>query len=212
MKTIVYVDALNLYYGSLRHKGGDRYKWLDLMRLFQLLLPRHQIIRIHYFTAIVEKTDSDPEIRRRQRTYIGALERHIPEMEVHYGRFRRDRVLMENAEPPPPMCKVFRDREKKTDVNLAVRLLDDAWTRAHNCAVIVSNDSDLSGAMDVFKKRFPEKRLGLIFPGERTKMVQIPHDLKEHADFIRKIRRRELKNSQLPNPIPGTKISKPDAW
>ena len=31
MRTIVYVDALNLYYGALK---GTGYKWLDLQKLF----------------------------------------------------------------------------------------------------------------------------------------------------------------------------------
>ncbi|MBN3495478.1 hypothetical protein [Vibrio neptunius] len=39
MKTIVYVDGFNFYYGLLRHSP---YKWLDLVKLFeQELLPMH---------------------------------------------------------------------------------------------------------------------------------------------------------------------------
>ena len=210
MKTILYIDALNFYHGCLKNKGGNRYKWLDLMRLFQLLLPDHQIVRINYFTAIAAKKDKSA----RQRIYIRALEkRHPGTVRLHYGRFSQERIIMKNALPPPERCEVLRNKEKKTDVNLAVRLLDDAWTLpddAYNCAVIVSNDSDLSGAMEVFKKRFPEKRLGLISPGVSAKTSS---DLRAHADFVIKIiRQQELRNSQLPNPIPGTKIYKPDTW
>ncbi len=46
MKTYVYVDAFNLYFGSLKHTP---YKWLDISRLCALLLPKHQIDRIKYF-------------------------------------------------------------------------------------------------------------------------------------------------------------------
>lgn len=35
MKTIVYVDGFNLYYGALK---GTRYKWLNLWQLCHLLL------------------------------------------------------------------------------------------------------------------------------------------------------------------------------
>ena len=36
VKTRVYVDGFNLYYGALK---GTSFKWLDLVRLSRLLLP-----------------------------------------------------------------------------------------------------------------------------------------------------------------------------
>ena len=48
MRTIVYVDGFNLYYGLLR---GTRHKWLDLKDLFEKLLPRNDIALVKYFTA-----------------------------------------------------------------------------------------------------------------------------------------------------------------
>ena len=36
MRTRVYVDGFNLYYGALR---GTPYKWIDLVKLSKLLLP-----------------------------------------------------------------------------------------------------------------------------------------------------------------------------
>ena len=51
MKTIVYVDGFNLYYGAVK---GTPYKWLDLRALFRsILAPFHHIIAIRYYTAIV---------------------------------------------------------------------------------------------------------------------------------------------------------------
>jgi len=50
MRTCVYVDGFNLYYGALRNTP---YKWLDVARLCGLLLPNHDITRIAYFTARV---------------------------------------------------------------------------------------------------------------------------------------------------------------
>ena len=48
MPTNVYVDAFNLYYGSLK---GTPYRWLDLGALCARLLSKDQINRIRYFTA-----------------------------------------------------------------------------------------------------------------------------------------------------------------
>ena len=43
MKTNVYVDGFNLYYGAVK---GTSYKWLDLLALSEKVFPRDQIHRI----------------------------------------------------------------------------------------------------------------------------------------------------------------------
>lgn len=43
MRTIVYVDGINLYYGLLK---GTPFKWLDLRALCAKLLPRNELIRV----------------------------------------------------------------------------------------------------------------------------------------------------------------------
>jgi hypothetical protein len=48
MKTTVYVDGFNLYYGAVK---GTAYKWLNLNRLCQFLLPRNEITKIKYFNC-----------------------------------------------------------------------------------------------------------------------------------------------------------------
>ena len=49
MKTWVYVDGFNLYYGALKDTPN---KWLDLSRMSALLLPGYQITKIKYFAAL----------------------------------------------------------------------------------------------------------------------------------------------------------------
>jgi len=48
VRTNVYVDGFNLYYGCLK---GTPYRWLDLDAFCHRLLPRDRIHRIRYFTA-----------------------------------------------------------------------------------------------------------------------------------------------------------------
>jgi hypothetical protein len=50
LTTNVYIDGFNLYYGALRNRP---YRWLNLERLCQLLLPKNTIGEIKYFTALV---------------------------------------------------------------------------------------------------------------------------------------------------------------
>ena len=49
--TNVYIDGFNLYYGALQ---STPYRWLDLERLCEFLLPGNAIGEIKYFTARVK--------------------------------------------------------------------------------------------------------------------------------------------------------------
>ena len=91
--------------------------------------------------------------------------------------------------------------------NLAVHLLNDGWLDAYDCAVVVSNDSDIAESMRLVKDQHG-KRIGLITPGTRSPSRQ----LLAHADFARRIRSNALRRSQLPDPIPSTTIRKPRRW
>ena len=83
MRTRVYVDGFNLYYGALK---GTPFKWLDPVRLTALLIPQDCVVdRLRYFTARVSGK-LDPGAPARQQTYLKALAT-LPEVELHYGRF-----------------------------------------------------------------------------------------------------------------------------
>ena len=71
---------------------------------------------------------------------------------------------MPNANPPPRIVEVIKMEEKGSDVNLSVHLLNDAWKDRYDCAVLVTNDSDMAEAMRLVKKGFYNKKLGLITP------------------------------------------------
>ena len=83
MRTRVYVDGFNLYYGALK---GTPFKWLDPVRLSALTLPGACVLdKVLYFTARVSGL-SDPGAPARQQIYLSAL-RALPEVEVHFGSF-----------------------------------------------------------------------------------------------------------------------------
>ena len=97
MRTFVYVDGFNLYYGALK---GTPFKGLDLVALFEKVLqPRHDILKVKYFTARISGTPADPSKPQRQDVYLRALERYRPEVEVYFGHFLRHRVRPPLAQP-----------------------------------------------------------------------------------------------------------------
>lgn len=211
MRTYVYVDGFNLYYGCVK---GTPYRWLDLKALFlRILQPYNQVLAIKYYTAKVAARPSDPDAPMRQSKYLDALAAHIPEYQLTLGHFLQSRVRMALAKPPligAKTVEVLKTEEKGSDVNLALHLLNDAWQDRYDCAVICSNDSDLSEALRLVKTQH-KKRVVLAVPGDpnvRPPAIQ----LKRYAHAVLQITPADLAASQLPNPIPGTTIHKPSNW
>jgi uncharacterized LabA/DUF88 family protein len=85
--------------------------------------------------------------------------------------------------------------------------LNDAWLDHYDCAVIVSNDSDLAESLRLVKEQH-KKKIGLITPGK----IHPSRELLKYADFTKRIRKGVLGASQLPDSIPGTTIHKPKIW
>jgi len=139
VRTIVYVDAFNLYYGCLK---GTHHKWLDVVALSRLLLPGHSIHRVKYFTARVSPRPTDPGQPQRQQAYLRALESR-PEIEIHYGHYLSHVVRMPLADPGdtgPRTARVLKTEEKGSDVNLASHLIHDAHRRVFEAAALVSSE------------------------------------------------------------------------
>ena len=207
MRTYIYVDGFNLYYRSLKKTP---FKWLDLSGLFRdVLKPHHDILKIKYFTARVSARPNDPSEPRRQIAYLRALRHHCPEVEAYFGHFLTHKVkaLLADTGNRRRLVNVVRTEEKGSDVNLAVHLLNDAWLDVYDCAVVVTNDSDIAEGMRLVKKH-KRKWIGLVTPGTSHPS----QELLAHADFSRRIRESALRKNQLPSPIPGTNITKPSNW
>lgn len=226
MKTHVYIDGFNLYYGLLK---GTAFKWLDLERFCDQLLPRNAVMKIHYFTAKVDARPHDPDQPTRQLAYLQALGT-LPRVEVHLGTFMSSVVSQVVVETDPitgrylraggkPVVKVdvagqpvktwtYKSEEKGSDVNLAAHLLQDAYRARCACAVIVSNDSDLLTPIRMAKQDCG-LIIGLVPPRPRGSV-----ELKALADFKIEPRLHHLANAQFGNAVPvrNGQIHKPENW
>ncbi len=150
-RTNVYVDGFNLYYGAAKNTP---FKWVDLSALCSAVLPGINIGRIRYFTALVNPTPSDPDIRQRQEAYIRALETS-PNLTVHYGHYLQSTVSMRLATPLPGGARyadVLKMEEKGSDVNIATYMLVDAFRRDCDQLVVITNDSDLAEPVRIINK------------------------------------------------------------
>jgi len=155
----VYIDGFNLYYGAVR---GTPFRWLNLDKFCQFLLPRYTINEIKYYTALVKADSGNTDKRARQRTYIRAL-KTLPRVTVVYGQFRIRRITGRTIAPPhTPQC-IEKPEEKGSDVNLASHLLFDAFRNQYDTAVIISNDSDLVEPIRIAKQELG-KRIVIVNP------------------------------------------------
>lgn len=174
----------------------------------------HEISAIKYYTAKVVTHDGDAQAPIRQLSYIRALKKSIPEFSVYYGHYLTHTVRLPLANhgysKRKKFVNVLKSEEKGSDVNLAVHLLHDAWLDKYDCAVVVSNDSDLAESIRLVKEQHG-KIIGLMPPNidRHRKPTRM---LSQYANFIKRIRKGVLKDSQLPNIILGTKIHKPAKW
>jgi uncharacterized LabA/DUF88 family protein len=207
MKTNVYIDGFNLYYGAVK---GTPYKWLDLSKLCHFLLPNHQIQRIKYFTARVSARPGDPGQPVRQQTYLRALAT-IPNLEIIYGQFLQSRISMPLASSPKRgsrFVEVIRTEEKGSDVNLATHMVHDGHLQRYEAAVIVTNDSDLAEAVKIVRYEL-NLVIGMINPHRKPSYA-----LKQHVNFMKKVRKGVLRASQFPDRMKdshGT-FRKPSGW
>lgn len=204
--TYVYIDGFNLYYGSLRRTP---FRWLDLGKLCDLLLPKNDVRAIKYFTALVKPRPDDPQQPIRQQTYLRAL-KTVPRCSVILGHFLAHRVRMPLADPTEEekFAEVIKTEEKGSDVNLATHLLCDGFNDAYEVAVVLSNDSDLAEPVRIVSEQLG-KTVGVVNPHEHSS-----RELSKHARFLKRIRKGVLKASQLPPELTdehGT-FHKPSTW
>lgn len=207
MKTNVYVDGFNLYYGCLKNTP---YRWLDIAELCRLMLPKDHINQIKYFTALVSARPTDPDQPVRQQTYLRAL-RTIPNFTLVYGSFLSHIVSMPVANPLPGQSSyvnVIRTTEKGSDVNLATHLLYDAFRNDYDLAVVISNDSDLLEPIRIVITKL-NKPVGILNPQPHPSKTLVPH-----VTFIKQIRKGVLAASQFPPILSDQQGSfhKPPTW
>jgi len=196
----VYIDGFNLYHSALQHTHSDC-RWLNLLELSKRLInpETEEIKNVYYFSAL---TSWIPERAKKHLLYIHAL-RTVGVKDI-LGKFSlRERKC--------PLCagRYQAHEEKKTDINIAITLLADAVADKFDTALILSGDSDLAPVTTKLKQLCPEKKIGIIVPKGQSAM-----NLKQHADFFKKIQTKDLKKSLLPPQVTYNDkiITAPAGW
>lgn len=234
MKTQIYIDGYNLYYGCLK---GTSLKWLDPLKLFSdfilpsilaekdgvRVVPDIPNLKVKYFTAeILAKASKAADSLDCQKRYLNALCNHQPgRIEVIKGYYslnkaRAKQINAASPKMPPNECMdvdIWKLEEKKSDVNLALHLLKDALVGGVEQVVVVTNDTDIEPALRMVRE-LTNAVVGLVIP--TTDHNRLPNgELVAQAHWVRRhITFDELKQSELPRVVLGTgrPSSKPESW
>lgn len=156
-----YVDGFNFYYGIRTAKQIDRkwYKsyWINLVQFFSLFLGEDQTIeKVIYFTA----SPLNKEKSRHQSAFLNANKL------INGDKFEVVRGKYISKEIKCPNCKytIIRPEEKKTDVNISIRMMADCIKDTTDVIVLVSGDSDLLPPIEFIQHNFPGKKIKAFFP------------------------------------------------
>lgn len=206
VRTAVYVDGFNLYFGAVK---GTPWKWLDIPAVCAMLLPSHELVRIRYFTAIVSAREPGDQSPVNQNIYLRAL-RASPLVTVHLGHFLTHVRKLPLAKPTADQqfAKVLKTEEKGSDVNIATYLLRDGYRDEFDAAVLITNDSDLLEPVRIVRHEL-NKTVGILCPHKHPSK-----QLLAHATFMKQIRQGVLEACQLPPVLSDMKgmFHKPESW
>ena len=211
-RCIVYVDGFNFYYGVM--VANPSWKWLNFQSFFEALRPDEDVTAIKLFTAVVEPDRHVSPKRDRQRVYFKALGT-LPKLTRIEGKYQLRRVTCRAAECPRRL-EYLSPEEKKSDVNLAVHLMDDALRARVESAVIVSGDSDLEPAVEWVRKNYPAIKITVYIPVLPAEAKQRRNDFYLRIGVnCRPLPLADILRHQLPPTLAlpdGTSVNRPAEW
>jgi len=217
-----FVDGFNLYHAMDRNPAYRKYKWLNLSALAEdLLVGRDETVaQVLYFTAYCTW---DHGKKQRHKQYVEALTKYgvhvVPgKFSPVTKRFNKHTMRITDMAPVVTELSVLPDEitfqtneEKRTDVNLATKIVDYAYQDKYDHAYIVSADGDIAPAIEVAQSRFPHKKFTAVIPIGLSGQY-----ICKICDFnVMKIEERHLQKSQLPDPVvinASRSICKPSLW
>ncbi len=177
-----FIDGFNLYH-SLKDNAPDC-RWLNLRKLCEHYInpEKESIVAVYYFSAIANWHPEQTKAQKHTK-YIERLRKEnvIPVL----GKFKEKDIH----------CKIcdssFKSHEeKRTDVNVALKIVSEAVLNNYDTGILVSGDTDMIPAIETVRSLSLDKRIGVLFP-----LGRFSNELKQIADFSLKIKKNTLLDS-----------------
>lgn len=202
-KICVYIDGFNLYH-SIDDTGQQHLKWLDLSSLSKLLVHNISgvsIEKIYYFTAYAQWKDNNS--LKRHKDYVAALKARG--VTVIFGKFKNKHKRCKSCG-----CEWVAHEEKETDVNIALRLYDDAVNNIFDTGLVITADTDLAPALRLVKEKTTKNIVAVFPPGRQfvnALIMSARQNIRISLDMLRRC--------QLPDSIvleSGRVVVRPDKY
>lgn len=207
-----YVDGFNFYFGLKRTKRIDsdwrKFYWIDMVRLCESFLgPDQQLERVIYFTA----SPLSPLKNSRQSAFLNANKLlNGDRFEIVRGKYLEKHIIC-------PYCKgdISRPEEKKTDVNISIRMIEDCVLDATDIIALVSADSDLVPPLELIQRLFPSVGIKVYFPPSNFSndiMDNLTHHRSKPVLMIKN--KRRFSSAIMPDSVSsdGKTYSIPEKW
>lgn len=163
-RVIFYVDGFNFYYGiknMSKHKPDWRkFYWINFVNLFEEFLKEdEELMFVRYFTARPKNKGKNI----RQDILMNVNKKlNQDKLKLHYGRYT----------DKPMTCRASKGcgrqymhwEEKETDVNLAVKMIEDCYNQECDKVVLVSADSDFLPPLRLVKQIHKNVQQMILFP------------------------------------------------
>ena len=151
-----YIDGFNFYFGIKRARSIDKNwgkcYWIDVVKLCESFLGDCQTLeKVVYFTA----SPMNPTKNSRQSSFLNANKLiNGDKFEIVRGKYMDKSIIC-------PYCNasISKPEEKKTDVNISVRMLADCMEDKTDTVALVSADSDLIPPLEHIQRLFPQKNI-----------------------------------------------------
>ncbi len=167
-------------------------KWTDLRVLCECFLQQDDELNdVYYFSAYLKHIQ---EKYQRHKTYVKALQ--YSKVTSILGKFKRKYAH----------CKICKQKyqtweEKQSDINIALKLLEDAFLNKYDKAFLLTADTDLVSTVKKIRQDYNKKVILLVPP----RRFNFSNELRQNVDYSYEIKKSHLKKSVLPNEIKGLK-------
>lgn len=207
-----YFDGFNFYFALKRKKKNSPewkdFYWLDLVAFCESFLGPDQVLeKVIYFTA----SPLSPQKNSRQSAFLNANRiLHPDKFEVIRGKYMSKQIEC-------PYCKysISKPEEKRTDVNISVRMMADCVQDKTDVIVLISADTDLIPPLNFIHTNYPNKKVKVFFPPGSHALELHNHLRTFHSKwvFLEKNERR-FRNAVMPHTITvgNQSVSIPEKW
>lgn len=215
---VALIDGFNMYHALSKKRGNhapyQRYKWINYWALAECFKGANATVKdVYLFSAYLPGGEQWHQSKNARHAKLIAANK-LQGVKIVLGRFfERESTYL--ARPTRLRISFPTLEEKRTDVNIAITLIELAVDKAYDRCLLFTADSDLVPAIEHAKLRHPAGDIISVPPIERGGISKALRGA--CGGLYKKMKESHLQQSQLPLSVThptatGTIIACPQEW